>query len=66
MSIGLHALKEGSMKENVLVTAVRFTRKEREWLEIEASNNGRTLSGEVRFRLRKQREHEQSQQETKQ
>lgn len=38
--------------------AVRFTQKERDWLEKEAYDNGRTLSGEVRFRLRKQREQE--------
>lgn len=54
------------MKEDVFVTAVRFTKDERKWIESEAKSNGRTMSSEVRFRLRKQREQEQSQQESKQ
>lgn len=36
--------------------AVRLTNAEKDWLEKEAYQNGRTISGEVRFRLRKQRE----------
>lgn len=54
------------MKEDVFVTAVRFTKDERKWIESEARSNGRTMSGEVRFRLRKQREQEQSSQQESQ
>lgn len=53
------------MNDDKAVTiAVRFTQNERNWLEKEAYENGRTLSGEVRFRLRKLREQENARQET--
>lgn len=54
------------LNKKPLTVSIRFKDSERDWLEKEAYNNGRTVSGEVRFRLRKQREQEQAQQESRQ
>lgn len=46
------------MKTLKITTAVRMLRDMREKLEVKAAENGRSLSGEIVFRLRKSLEQE--------
>lgn len=46
------------MKDLKITTAVRMLREMREKLESRAAENGRSLSGEIVFRLRKSLEQE--------
>jgi hypothetical protein len=49
----------GTMKDLKITTAVRMLCEMREKLEVRAAENGRSLSGEIIFRLRKSLEQEQ-------
>lgn len=49
----------GAMKDLKITTAVRMLCEMREKLEVRAAENGRSLSGEIIFRLRKSLEQEQ-------
>lgn len=52
------------MKQKKVPTIIRFTEDERDWLDKKAENSGRTLSGQVRVWLKKEKEQENAKQES--
>lgn len=44
------------MKQKKIPTIIRFTEDERAWLDKKAESSGRTLTGQVRIWLKKERE----------
>lgn len=46
------------MKQKKVPTIIRFTETERTWLDKKVERSGRTLTGQVRFWLKKEMEEE--------